>query len=91
MFVRKPGVVNDDLLVTLEPLGDLARLPIPEYQVAATRSTRNVFAVRGEGDFAGIPSDSVTSEALLFDLAERPIGGVDEDLVVERLARDKFA
>jgi hypothetical protein len=91
MFIRKPGVVNDDLLVAFKPLGDLARLPVPEHQVAAACSTRNVFAVRGEGDFAGIPSDSVASEALLLDLAEGAVGSVDQDLVVERLARDEFA
>lgn len=90
MLIRQPDMINHDLLVRPHPIDNLARLPIPENHISTTRTTRNVLAVRTESNVASVSGDSVTCEPLLLGLLERAVGGVDQDLVVERLTRKVF-
>lgn len=85
MFVGKPSMVNDNLLVCLQPLHNLSILPIPEYHLTTASTRRNVFAIRRETNITSITGDSMASEALLLILTEAAVGRVDKNLVVKRL------
>ena len=87
MLVGEPDVINDDLFVRAETLDNLAALPVPENHIATARTAGDVLAVGGEANVAGVSGGRVARKALLFRLLERSVGRVDENLVVERLAR----
>lgn len=90
MFIRQPDMINDDLVVCTQSLDDAARLPIPEDDVAATGTRRDVLAIGRETNLTGITSDGVSGKPLLLGLLEAPVCRVDQDLVVERLAGKIF-
>lgn len=78
-------MVNDNLLVCLQPLHNLSILPIPEYHLTTASTRRNVFAIRRETNITSITGDSMASEALLLILTEAAVGRVDKDLIIKRL------
>lgn len=78
-------MVNDNLLVCLQPLHNLSILPIPEYHLTTASTGRNVFAIRRETNITSITGDSMASEALLLILTEAAVGRVDKDLIIKRL------
>lgn len=82
-------MVDDDLLMGVQPLQDLASLPIPEDHVTLTVTARDEPTVRRETDRTGITGDGVPCETL-FPILSETIGRVDEDLVVQRLTGEPF-
>ena len=90
MFIRQPHVVNHNLVVRLESLDNPARLPVPEHHITRSRPGRDVLAIRRESKLTSVPRNGVTREPLLLVLPKVAIRGVHEDLIVERLARDKL-
>lgn len=89
MLMRQPHMVNHHLLVRIQPLQNLAALPIPENNVALSVTGREESAVRGEPDGARVTGDGVACKALFAVLSEA-VGRVDEDLVVEGLSGEPF-
>ena len=89
MLIGQPRVVDDDLLVRMQSLQDLASLPVPEDHVPLPVTTGYETSVWRESDGTCISGNGMTSESLLSVLSEA-IGRVDEDLVVERLRREPF-
>jgi hypothetical protein len=89
VLVGQPYMVDDDLLVGMEPFQDLASLPVPEDHVSLAVTTGHKASIWRESDGARITGNSMTSEALLSILSES-VGRIDEDLVVERLRRKPF-
>ena len=89
VLVRQPSVVDDDLLVRMQPLQDLPSLPVPEYHVPLSVTTGYETPVWRESDCTCVSGNSVPSESLLSVLSEA-VGRVDKDLVVKRLRREPF-
>lgn len=89
MLVRQPHMINHHLLVRIQPLQDLAALPVPEDDVALPIAGREEPPIGGEPNGARVPGDRVPGKAFLAVLAE-VVARVDEDLVVERLRGKPF-
>ena len=70
MLMRQPHMVNHHLLVRIQPLQNLAALPVPEDNVALSVTGRKESAVRGEPDGARVPGDGVACKALFAVLSE---------------------
>lgn len=90
MFIREPDVIDDHLVVGSKAFGDPTGLPVPEHNVAGTCTRGDVLAIRREADATGVSSNGVASKAFLLVLAERTIGRIDQDLIVQGLARKVF-
>lgn len=88
-LVRQPFMSDDDLRVRSQTTLDPARLPIPEHDIPVRVTARDPFPVRRESDLTGVSCDGMTRKALLPVLAE-VFGGVDDDLVVQRLSGEPF-
>jgi hypothetical protein len=89
VLVRQPRVVDDDLLVRMQSLQDLASLPVPEDHVPLSVTTGYETSVWRESDRTCISGNGVPRESLLSVLSEA-VGRVDKDLIVERLGREPF-
>jgi hypothetical protein len=83
-------MVDNNLVVRPQALNDPPGLPIPEDDVSAARAGRDVFAVWRKTDLARVTRNGVPGEALLLSLLEAAVRGVDQDLIVKRLARKVF-
>lgn len=89
MLMRQPHMINHHLLMRIQPLQNLAALPIPEDNVALSVTGREESTVRGEADSACVAGDRVACKTLFTVLSEA-VGRVDEDLVVEGLGGEPF-
>lgn len=87
--MRKPLVSNDNFRMCSQSTLYPPILPIPEHHVPVRISTADPSPVRREPDLACVSCNGVSCEPLLSVLSE-VIGGVDEDLIVERLRSEPF-
>lgn len=87
MLVWQPHMVDHNLFVRMQTLGNLARLPVPEHDISRASTRRNVLAIGRKVDGASVSCHSVARKAFLLVLTEVAVRRVDEDLVVQRLAR----
>jgi hypothetical protein len=89
MLVGQPRMIDDNLLVSVQSLQDLASLPVPEDHVSLSVTAGYETSVWREPDGTSVTSDSMTGESL-FSVLSESVGRVYEDLVVERLSGEPF-
>lgn len=82
-------MINHHLLMRIQPLQNLAALPVPEDDVSLAVARGEEPAVRGEANGASVAGDGVPGKAFFAVLAE-VVGRVDEDLVVKGLRGEPF-
>jgi hypothetical protein len=83
-------LIDTNALVSFKLVGILATcLEVPEMDVAASVAGADESTVRAKSGLARVPSDGVTSVALLPILL-KGLGRVDEDLIVQRLHGEPF-
>ena len=82
-------MIDDHLLVRVQPLQDLASLPVPEHHVTLTVSARNETAVWREPDRTSVTSNGVPGKSL-FPVLTEAVGRIDKNLVVQGLSREPF-
>lgn len=88
--MRMPSRVNDNLVMGLELLVDLARLVIPDPHVALRVSRGEVPSIGREGWLTGVSSHHVSRKQFLAVLADSILSVVDVDLVIHRLTCQPF-
>ncbi len=80
---------NDDLGVGSDPGLDPPGFPIPENDISIRIPARYPLSIWTESDLASVPSDGVAREAF-FAILPEVLGGVDDDLIVQRLGGEPF-
>lgn len=83
--MRQPLMRDNHLLMCPNAFEQPSTLPIPKHQISISISGRDEFPIGTEVHLTRVSCHAVTFEYLFAVLTER-VRGVDDDLVVERLA-----